>query len=88
MRPHKTEIDRLEINTLRCIGDFIDEHQYPPSVRDLKALLPISSTSVVNYRLERLEHFGLITRSPGLSRTIVITKQGRKVLNAQAKQEN
>jgi repressor LexA len=83
-----SKIKAIELETLECIDDFISEHRYPPSIRDLVSLMPINSTSVTNRRLDLLENSGLITRVPGLSRTIVITKQGRKVLDAQEKQED
>lgn len=43
-----------------AIREFIAEHSYPPSHRDIMALTDISSTSVVAYNLSRLRDLGVI----------------------------
>jgi repressor LexA len=43
-----------------------------PSIRDIKAAVGISSTSVVELHLKELEEQGLIRRGPGASRSIVV----------------
>ncbi len=53
---------------LRYIRSFIEERGYPPSIREIGRAVGISSTSVVNYNLERLEQEGLIERDRGYSR--------------------
>ena len=47
---------------LRFIRDFIREHDYPPSIRDIQEACSISSTSVVDYNLKALERLGHIRR--------------------------
>ena len=49
---------------------FIAEHDYPPSIRDIQTGCNISSTSVVDYNLKRLEEKGLIRRDREVSRAI------------------
>ena len=57
---------------LRFISDFIREHDYPPSIRDIQDGCGISSTSVVDYNLKALERLGHIRRDREVSRAIEI----------------
>lgn len=50
------------------IRRFQREHHYPPTVRDIVAGCKISSTSVVDYNLKRLEKAGILRRHAGISR--------------------
>ena len=58
--------------TMAFIARFVREHHYPPAVRDIQRGLRISSTSMVTYRLDALQSRGLITRAPGIARSIAI----------------
>ncbi len=55
---------------LDYIRDFIDEHDYPPSIRQIQEACDISSTSVVDYNLRILERLGYIRRDREVSRAI------------------
>ena len=55
---------------LEFLESFIGEHDYPPSIRDIQNGCNISSTSVVDYNLKRLEEKGLIRRDREVSRAI------------------
>lgn len=55
---------------LDYIQRFMSEAGFPPSIRDIKDQLEISSTSVVAYNLKKLEERGLITRTDKVSRGI------------------
>lgn len=55
---------------LTYIQDFVQDHPYPPSVREIQQGCSISSTSVVDYNLRLLQRHGLIHRSPEISRGI------------------
>ncbi len=57
---------------LSYIGEFLDEHGYPPTVRDIQYACTISSTSVVDYNLRILEREGHIRRFPDISRGIEV----------------
>lgn len=57
---------------LAFLGDFLAEHDYPPSIRDIQAGCSISSTSVVDYNLKALEVQGRIRRDREISRGIVL----------------
>ena len=53
---------------LDFIKNFIGEHGYPPSIRDIQRGCNISSTSVVAYHLKALEEQGLLQRDREVSR--------------------
>jgi repressor LexA len=55
---------------LEFLRDFIADKDYPPSIRDIQQGCGISSTSVVDYNLKRLEERGYIRRDREVSRAI------------------
>ena len=57
---------------LNFLKDFILDKDYPPSIRDIQTHCSISSTSVVDYNLKKLEEKGLIRRDKDISRGIEI----------------
>ncbi|MBM3140057.1 MAG: repressor LexA [Chloroflexi bacterium] len=64
---------------LRFLEEFIAEHDYPPSIRDIQNGCDISSTSVVDYNLKRLEEKGYIRRDREVSRAIeLLNGQGER----------
>jgi repressor LexA len=58
--------------------EFIDEHDYPPSIRDIQVGCDISSTSVVDYNLKALERMGMIRRDREVSRAIELLDRGAR----------
>ncbi|MBN1953488.1 MAG: repressor LexA [Anaerolineae bacterium] len=64
------------------IREFADERGYPPSIREIGQAIGISSTSVVNYNLERLEQHGLIERDRRQSRGLRISEDGAELFPA------
>ena len=63
------------------IREFMDDHQFPPTVRDIQAGCEISSTSVVDYNLHILQREGYLRRLPEVSRGIELVgvQRGPKV---------
>ncbi len=61
---------------LEFIQDFMVEHHYPPTVRDIQNGCEISSTSVVDYNLHKLQSLGLLKRQPEVSRGIELIGHG------------
>ena len=55
---------------LKFLAEFIQERDYPPSIRDIQSGCEISSTSVVDYNLKRLEEKGFIRRDREVSRAL------------------
>lgn len=55
---------------IEFIRSFAEENQYPPTIREIGEAVGISSTSVVNYNLNKLVEAGLIERNKEVSRGI------------------
>ncbi|HEC33794.1 MAG TPA: transcriptional repressor LexA [Chloroflexi bacterium] len=66
-------------NILRHIWESINERGYPPSIREIGQAVGITSTSVVNYNLERLEGEGLIERDRRCSRGLRLSAAGKSL---------
>jgi repressor LexA len=62
------KLSRRQKRMLAFIGDFVDENGYPPTIREIGKACDISSTSVVNYNLNKLEREGLLARDREVSR--------------------
>jgi repressor LexA len=59
-------------NILQFIVSFIQEKEYPPTIREIGEKVGISSTSVVNYNLAKLENEELIARERDVSRGLSV----------------
>jgi repressor LexA len=70
------EISAKQRRILEFIREFIDEHDYPPSIRQIQEACNISSTSVVDYNLRILERNGYIRRDREVSRAIELLEPG------------
>ena len=70
---------------LEFIAEFLDEHGYPPTVRDIGRAVGITSTSVVDYNLRILEREGYLRRARDVSRGIElaedVVRRGRRDLS-------
>ena len=64
------ELSEKQDRMLDFISDFLDQHDYPPSIRQIQEGCGISSTSVVDYNLRILERKGYIRRDREVSRAI------------------
>ena len=69
-------LSRRQQAILQFIERFLDENDYPPTIRDIQSELDISSTSVVDYNLKALEARGLIRRNSKISRGIELVNRG------------
>jgi len=63
---------------LEYIDRFLDENDYPPTIRDIQNALGISSTSVVDYNLNVLEQRDYIRRNRNISRGIEVTNRASR----------
>ncbi len=70
------ELSAKQRRILEFIREFIDEHDYPPSIRQIQEACHISSTSVVDYNLRILEKLGYIRRDREVSRAIELLEPG------------
>ena len=66
----KRKLSERQKCILTVIRGFIDDHQFPPTVRDIQTACEISSTSVVDYNLRILQREGYIRREAEVSRGI------------------
>lgn len=66
------ELSLRQKNILKFIVSFINEKKYPPTIREIGEKVGISSTSVVNYNLAKLENEALISRDRDISRGVSI----------------
>jgi repressor LexA len=64
------DLSRRQRSILTYIEQFLDENDYPPTIRDIQRELAISSTSVVDYNLKVLEQRSYIRRNKNISRGI------------------
>ena len=62
-------------NILAYIREYVLENGRPPTIREIGAATNISSTSVVNYNLGKLEDKGLIDRDADVSRGLRLTEK-------------
>ncbi len=76
MKSNKSNLSPRQVKLLQYILDFQSRRSKPPTVRDMQHAEepPISSTSVVDYNLTKLEEQGIIRREPGLSRSIEVVE--------------
>ncbi len=60
---------------LHFIISFMGQHEYPPTIREIGEEVGISSTSVVNYNLAKLEEYDLIARDREVSRGLSLNRK-------------
>ncbi len=73
-----SELSARQSSIFEYIRDFLDEKDYPPSIRDIQRGCGISSTSVVDYNLRRLEEKGVLRRDREVSRGIELLEGRRR----------
>ena len=75
-RPPRSEEKKDAI--LRYLTRYQTENGYSPSQREIRDACSFSSTSIVNYHLNILEHHGYIVRPRHIARAIIITPKGQE----------
>ena len=73
-RKAKKGLSEKHKKIIEVLQSFTDENGYPPSIREICTEANISSTSVVNYYLDRLENLGYIERDRRVSRGLRLVK--------------
>jgi repressor LexA len=63
-----SSLSERQRNILQFIVSFVSENEFPPTIREIGEQVGISSTSVVNYNLAKLEELGFISRRKEVSR--------------------
>jgi repressor LexA len=80
-----TQPDKLserQQNMLEYISVYIDDAGRPPTIREIGQAVNISSTSVVNYNLTKLNEKGFIDRDSDVSRGLRLTDKAREIYGA------
>ncbi|MEI2688290.1 MAG: transcriptional repressor LexA [Anaerolineae bacterium] len=78
------ELSDRQKRMLKFIREFAEENQYPPTIREIGVAVDISSTSVVNYNLNKLVEAGLIERNKEVSRGIRMQDSIARILPGRA----
>jgi repressor LexA len=68
------QLSERQRKILSFIVDFTAKHDYPPTIREIGEKVGISSTSVVNYNLAKLEEMELLTREREVSRGLSLNR--------------
>ena len=76
----KKKLSERQKNILSFIYSYREDHDRPPTIREIGAAVDISSTSVVNYNLTRLEEREYLIRDAEVSRGISFTDKAREFL--------
>jgi repressor LexA len=64
----RRSLSQRQAAILAFINEYMDDHGYPPSIREIGSAAGISSTSVVDYNLRVLERDGYLRRDREVSR--------------------
>jgi repressor LexA len=71
----KGKLSDRQRRMVEFINRFTIDNGYPPSIREIGKAVDISSTSVVNYNLNRLVEEGYLDRDQNVSRGIRLTEK-------------
>jgi repressor LexA len=74
MKRDRNRLSERQRKILDFIEAFLEEHGYPPTIRDIGKAVQIPSTSVVNYNLNKLVREGYLERSKKVSRGLQLVK--------------
>ena len=72
------ELTGMQRKIYAYLKEYVENHNYAPSVRDICAAVGLTSTSTVHGHLTRLENKGFIKRGTGKSRAIEINDADRQ----------
>ncbi len=72
------KLSERQRNILRYMETYIENHGFPPTIREIGMNTGINSTSVVNYNLNKLVDAGHLSREARASRGLRLVKSGRK----------
>ncbi|GJM39846.1 MAG: LexA repressor [Ardenticatenaceae bacterium] len=71
----KKPLSERQKNILTYIQQYVAEFGRPPTIREIGKAVDISSTSVVNYNLTKLNERGLLERDSDVSRGLRLTEK-------------
>ncbi|MEM7536315.1 MAG: transcriptional repressor LexA [Chloroflexota bacterium] len=88
MKQEQSILSERQQKILEFIIDYFQENEYPPSIREIGKNVGISSTSVVNYNLARLEELEYINRRKEVSRGLSVNWDRLHELGIEATNKN
>ena len=72
-------LSKRQQSILQFTQEYMEEHSRPPTIREIGKAVGINSTSVVNYKLGKLEEKGYLDRDPDVSRGLRLTEKAGDV---------
>jgi SOS-response transcriptional repressor LexA len=78
------KLDKLrdrQLNILRFIYTYTQEHGHQPTLREVGAAVGITSTSVMSYNVKQLQKLGFLNYGRGTRRTMNITAFGYQAIS-------
>lgn len=76
-----------QVQILHYIWEKVNEHGYPPTVREIGEAVNLSSTSTVHGHIARLEKKGLLVKDPSKPRALEVTSAGMELLGVEPDQK-
>jgi repressor LexA len=73
----------LQFETLEHIHQFISEHGFSPTIRELVEMADLKSPAPIQQRLRQLGDRGLVKSMNGASRTLRLTEEGEEMIKLQ-----
>ena len=67
-------MSKSQYEVFKALKQYINEHKYSPSMRELCSITGKRSPATINVHLKSLKRLGFITYEEGKSRTIRILK--------------
>lgn len=78
----REKLSDRQADILHYIEDYTANHGRPPTIREIGSAVDISSTSVVNYNLNKLVARGYVSRDKDVSRGVRLTDKAYSVVKA------
>jgi repressor LexA len=76
----KPELSERQQNILSYIATYIGDSGRPPTIREIGGATEITSTSVVNYNLNKLREKGYVARDAEVSRGLRLTDKAEELM--------
>lgn len=72
---HTQDLSARQSRVLQLIEDYIEEHDYPPTLQELCELAQLSSTSTMHQHVKALERKGYLSPQNGRKRSLALIGQ-------------
>ncbi|MEM9778049.1 MAG: transcriptional repressor LexA [Chloroflexota bacterium] len=78
MAKKSDKLSDRQVGIVKFISEYFSENGRPPTIREIGNKVEISSTSVVNYNLTRLQDKGYVIRENEVSRGLRLTEKAQE----------